>query len=296
MSELREELERHLHEYEQREALERAKATSENSENQPTTDENTATTVVVIQAPEGYSEQFAADFANLSPAWQEYLSQREHELAEQLTAFREKLQRYAGLENIYADRAEHLQKLGLSCIQDWLEGLAVLDAAMENNPQQTLALIASCYGLGRECPPPRCSEIPAFVFARLGKLERDYADMSAYLHHQKSREQEELIRMFAAQKDADGQPQHPYFDELKPQVLKLLDNGTAFDVADAYEKAKWLNPFVREELIKAKISSQSAEAQKAKKASFAPKGKAEAPEKELTLREEIQKNMAAFIG
>ena len=65
--------------------------------------------------------------------------------------------------------------------------------------------------------------------------------------------------------------------------------------AEAYEKALWLNPEVRNELISKTINTKAADAQKAKDAAFLPKGKAKEPQKELTLREEIAKNMAAFL-
>lgn len=105
----------------------------------------------------------------------------------------------------------------------------------------------------------------------------------------------DVVTMFGNQTDVNGRPLHPYFEEVKQQVFNLLQNGMAQDVSQAYEQALWTHPAVREELIKQKISSSAAEAQKAKQASFAPKGKAEAPAKELTLREEIAKNMAAFM-
>ena len=297
MNELREELERHLKEYEAQNAENQEMTTAVIGKESPADENNTViSTVAVVHAPQGYSEEFAADFANLSPEWQAYLAQREDEWKQQTEEINNRLKQYAGLEEIYARRAENLKTAGFAQMQDWLLGLTVLDAAMEENPEKTLALIASCYGLNKiNDAAHRYTDIPPEVIERIGKLERDYVDLTSYLQSQKDHEQAQIIRMFASQKDENGTLQHPYLDAVGSQMLALLNNGTAFDVADAYEKATWINPFVRHELIKKIISSQCTEAQKAQKAAFAPKGKTTAPERELTLREEIQKNMAAFL-
>lgn len=297
MNELREELERHLKEYEAQNAANQEMATAVVTEEYPSDEECAAVSALtVVHAPDGYSEEFAADFVNLSPKWQTYLSQREDEWKQQIEKINNNLKQYAALEEIYARRAENLKTVGFAHMQDWLLGLTVLDAAMEENPEKTLSLIASCYGLEKANDAAhRYADMPSEVIERIGKLEREYVDLTTYLQSQKDKEQAQIIRMFASQKDADGKLQHPYFDAVGTQMLALLNSGTAFDVADAYEKATWINPFVREELIKKIISSQCTEAQKAQKAAFAPKGKSTAPERELTLREEIQKNMAAFL-
>ena len=102
--------------------------------------------------------------------------------------------------------------------------------------------------------------------------------------------------MFGGQTDEDGKPLHPHFDEVEQIVFNLLNSGAVKDVSEAYKQALWLHPTLRTKLIDKTISIQTTEAQKAKKAGFTLKGKSKAPERELTLREEIEKNMAAILG
>ena len=103
------------------------------------------------------------------------------------------------------------------------------------------------------------------------------------------------IQAFGGQKDEKGELLHPYFDLVYQSMKSLLQNGLAASLEDAYKQAIWLNADIRKELIAQKINSEAEEAQKAQKAAFSPKGKAKAPERPLTLREEIEKNMAAFM-
>ncbi|MBO6281502.1 MAG: hypothetical protein J6N49_03105 [Alphaproteobacteria bacterium] len=257
--------------------------------------ENPTETVAIIIAPKGYTEKFADDFKNLPQEWQVFLSEREASTDAKLNDYAEKLQNYQSLDELFEQNKQRLKNLGIEKMQDWLTGLAWLDKQIEEHPAKTLQAIAAIYGVKAEFPQIRNKQPEPEVVARLCQLEHQYRDLTSYLQNQDKQRLADLIRMFGRQTDQSGNLLHPYFDEVKQQVFALLNSGAAADIEQAYENALWLNPSTRARLVQKTINAQTAEAEKAKKAAFAPKGKAEKTERPLTLREEIAKNMAALM-
>jgi len=251
--------------------------------------------VIHIEAPAGYAPEFAEDFKNLTPKWQEYLGKREKETAGRLEEFANKIAGYKWLDDIYANSKERLDNEGVASARDWLSGLAYIDEKMGSNPLETLLCLAKFYGIdlnsGKSCgPADRSGEI----LSRISQIERKYGELIAVLAERNAADFENRLKMFGMQTDVYGKPLHPYFFELLPQIRKLLSGGIGGDIEEAYNKALWMNAEIREKLVSQQINLRAAEAQRAKKAAFAPKGKTKAPERELTLREELEKNMAAF--
>ena len=252
-------------------------------------------TVAVIVAPKGYTEKFASDFKNLPSEWQVFLSEREANNEAEISDYANKLQNYRSLEELFEQNRQRLHNLGIEKMQDWLAGLAWLDKQIDDHPAKTLQAIATIYGVKADFPQLKNKQPEPEVVARLCQLEHQYRDLTSYLQNQDTQRLVDLIQMFGRQTDPDGNLLHPYFDEVKQQVFALLNSGAADGIEQAYESALWLNPSTRAQLVQKTINAQTAEAEKAKKAAFATKGKNEKTERPLTLREEIAKNMAALM-
>lgn len=249
-----------------------------------------------ITAPVGYDEKFASDFKNLPVEWQDFLCRREAEQEQKLNECNERLSGYQSLEKQFEQDRERLYVRGFQKVQDWLKALVDVDEALDSNPAETVQAIAAVYGVPVNVPQ-RCGvPVSPEMVARLCNLERSYHNLTEYLQGLQKQRLIDSIRMYGRQTDADGKVLHPHFDEVKNDVFGLLSCGLVDDVDEAYQQALWLNPKVRTELIAQHINSKTIEAEKAKKAAFAPKGKTQAPQRALTLREELEKNMAALLG
>jgi len=102
------------------------------------------------------------------------------------------------------------------------------------------------------------------------------------------------ISNFISAKDNEGNFLHPHFLLVKDEMFALLNSGVAFDFETAYEKALWLNPQTRGQLINKQseenLQALADEAHKAKEAGFSPQGK---PGKEdyshMTTREILER-------
>ena len=166
--------------------------------------------------------------------------------------------------------------------------------AMEKYPLRTIQAIAEYYGVKVEFPNHRGVKAPSEILNRLEQLEHG---INALQHHFREEENERFVKEFAnfgKECDEEGCPKHPFFDEVKEQMAEMIKNGYVSSFDEAYSKAIWLNPLVREKLISKQIEVRADQTQKAQNAAFAPKGKAAAPLKILSLREELEKNMAKF--
>lgn len=291
MSKLREEIER---QFKANGLLPEVKEQTQNQE-PPADDQSQEQVAVTVMVPKSYQEKFAEDFKNLPQEWQDFLSQHEEILEKQLSDYALHLAAYQKLEELFSKNAKRLKNEGFEKIQDWLEGLVYVDTSLNERPAETIQALAAVYGVKADIPQRRGEPVSEDTVARLHKLEHNFHNLAEYLHKFQAQRLFENLHMFGRQRDAEGNLLHPYFDAVKEQMLEMLSNGAARDIDEAYNSSLWLNPLVREELINKQISSKAAEAEKAKKAAFAPKGKTEEPQRELTLREELEKNMAALM-
>ena len=292
MSELRKEIERQF----------RAHGLLSDAENKDFSPETKAAAITenaaqaeTVVAPPAYPEEFASDFKNLPEKWQAFLCERETENKNKITECTAKLDAYGVLETLFGNRSTRLKEKGVNTITQWLQGLAWLDEAMDINPAETLGAIASVYGVDLHTARQQQAVIPPAVIARVCQLERDYRDLTSYLHETENRNFQNALNAFGRQTDGDGNLLHPYFEQVRQDICDLLNCRADCDIETAYAKALWLNPSVRKELIQKQIDSEADAAAKSKQAVFAVKGKAEQPERALTLRETIAKNMAKYV-
>ena len=278
MSKLREEIERRLKESGMFDNTAPAEDAPKPDEDAP---QDTAPTseINALQAPQSFDAKFAADFANLSPEWQHFLRTHEDQVIQTLASCADQLKQYAELEQMYRAHCANIHAEGKQKLAEWLAGVAEIDTRLQQNPAETLRALGVCYGVNLQVVQPTNDQLTNEVVGRLCELERSYHSLKDFIQQQQNQRLNDMVQLFGRQTDASGALLHPYFEAVKAQVFELLQTGSAHDVGEAYEKALWLNPEVRAELIKKKISSQAIDAQRAKEAAFAPHGKTQAPQK-----------------
>jgi hypothetical protein len=65
---------------------------------------------------------------------------------------------------------------------------------------------------------------------------------------------------FTAAKSGDGKPAHPYADECKAEMADAIRANPNLSYAEAYERAKWINPGVRQRILDAEAQGRAAAA------------------------------------
>ena len=248
-----------------------------------------------VAAPADFEPEYAAAFGELSPKWQKYLSKREEKLKAERQELSAKIGLLDSLKNLDGEFQKRKAENNIHSLREWLEGLAFIDEQMHHRPVETLSAIAQVFNVKAQFSETPQAETTDRILKRLSELDSSFHSLRDYLQQRQSADFNSQLQTFGTQKDENGRRLYPYFETVYNQMRSLLQSGLAAGFEDAYKKAVWLNADVRKELIAKQISSEAEDARKAQKAAFSPKGKAKAPERPLTLREEIEKNMAAFM-
>lgn len=272
-----------------RETLEEAYASAEPQSQEPqtvATDENNnpapAETVEVIPAPNSYKQEFKDSFNTLTPEWQKYLSAREKEVEQGLSRARNQ---YSWVDKVYNDRKDNLISQGFNNVQEYFNTLVSIADALDKNPADTITQLQSIYGIGSDNNP---------LQKQIQELSNRLNQQQGYLQQKENERLQNELNTFINAKDEKGNLVHGYFEEVKPEMVKIIQSGLANNFEDAYNKAIWQVEAVRNKIIaektNANISKQQAVATAAKTASFDPTSKTEPAPKTYDLREELERN------
>ena len=100
------------------------------------------------------------------------------------------------------------------------------------------------------------------------------------------------VERFVNAADEAGNLKHPFYQNVKDEMKRILKSGAANDLQEAYAKAVWATPETRDKMIEDRIDAileEKIEAVKrAKDASLLANSKAAQKPKELSLREELE--------
>lgn len=260
-------------------------ATTSENNNEPAPAEPTE----VITAPNSYKQDFKDSFNQLPTEWQKYLATREKEVEQGLSKARNQ---YSWVDKVYNDRREALAAQGYNSAQDYINDLVLISDALAKDPTATLEALRSNYGIeanGRENNA---------LQRQLMALQQTVNQQQSYLNAQRQESIVNALNAFMNAKDESGNAKHIYFDDVRDEMVALLKSGLAKDYEDAYNQAVWRVESVRNKMIaaqaKAELEQKTATAQKAKTAAFEPTSKTEGTPKKLSLREELERNMAMF--
>lgn len=260
-------------------------ATTSENNNEPAPAEPTE----VITAPNSYKQEYKDSFNQLPTEWQKYLATREKEVEQGLSKARNQ---YSWVDKVYNDRREALAAQGYNSAQDYINDLVLISDALAKDPTATLEALRSNYGI--EASGQENNALQRQLMA----LQQTVNQQQSYLNAQRQESIVNALNAFMNAKDESGNAKHIYFDDVRDEMVALLKSGLAKDYEDAYNQAVWRVESVRNKMIaaqaKAELEQKTATAQKAKTAAFEPTSKTEGTPKKLSLREELERNMAMF--
>lgn len=252
-------------------------ATSENNNTAP------AEPVEIINAPNSYTKEAKDWFNTLPHENQKYLAEREKQFEQGLSRARNQ---YAWVDKAYNDRKDNLVKQGFNSAQEYYDTLVSIADSLEKDPNGTIAQLQSIYGIGNDNALQR----------QLSDLQQRVTEQQNYLKQQENKRAMSEYEAFVNAKDENGNPKHGYLEDVKADMVTLLNSGLAKTLEDAYNQAIWRVETVRNKIIeekaKSNVAQATATAQKAKTAAFEPSAKADATPKKRGLREELEHNFA----
>ena len=251
-------------------------ATSEDNQTAP------AEPAEIITAPNSYTKEAKDWFATLPHENQKYLADREKQFEQGLSRARNQ---YSWVDKIYNDRKDALSG-NYENAQAYINDLVLISDALDKDPASTIEQLKQYYGLNG-------SQDNALQ-RQLSELTAKLNEQQRYLDSQRQERTVQEYQEFVNAKDDKGNSKHPYFEEVKSEMINLLKAGMAKNLDDAYNQAIWRVEDIRNKIIAsqtgARLEQKATEAQKAKAASFDPTSKKEATPKVLSLREELERN------
>lgn len=145
---------------------------------------------------------------------------------------------------------------------------------LQSDPQGTILRLAKDYGVDLNA----ALQDQPYVDEYTQRLERELQEVKQSIQSQQLSAQQqqyqsivEQARAFEFETDAEGNRKHPYVAEVANDMLALVYSGRAQSWADAYERAVWMNPEIRQ-----KVMAQQAQAEKLQRSEQARKAKAAA--------------------
>ena len=217
-----------------------------------------------LAPPHGWTPAAKAAYAKLPPEVQEAVARREVEINNGFA----KLKEYKGLDQ-YAEMAKSSgttlkeafdrYKAAEDLLdRDFRGGVAQLCEMYGVHPMQLAQEFASMFG-GQQGGQPGPQGQPQPGDPQVGLLARELAGIKEFvrtLSTEREQQEREGINTFVQQFSQDKL----YFEDVRKDMAHLIRTGQANDLNDAYDKACWMNPQIRDLLIKEQAAPQVAEA------------------------------------
>lgn len=207
-----------------------------------------------IRPPASWSAQAKADFAALPPHIQKEVSKREGDIDKGFRERAEQLKRYEPLESVIAP---HRQKWAVAGVDEATAVKQLLAASdwLERDPQGAMVYLAKQYGvniasLGQGAGPQPGAGNTGQPQAQPDPVASEIQALKAEVAALRQGREQETQQTYVSQIEAfAADPANLYFENVKPQMAKLLQSGLVETLPEAYERAIWSDPSIRPILL-----------------------------------------------
>ena len=251
------------------------------------TDAPPATASIPSGPPPGWSPESKAFFNSLPPDHpiRMDVAKRETEISDGFKKYSDDAKRYTEIEQVLAPARSTYQRAGVQSDAEAINRLLTWEAQIRNNPAQAIPALARQYGLdlasiaqnpGSHQPPQDAS-----ITQQLQQLvQQAVQPVQSEMQRIQTERAASEIAQFSTGKD--------YFEKVKATMGKLMAQGAATDLNQAYQMATWNDPEIRAELIQKELDGKLAanqqaqqeqvqRSQSARKAAISPSNRAPAP-------------------
>lgn len=200
-----------------------------------------------LAPPKTWRAEALAKWETLPPEVQREVLKREEDIFKGLESYKADAQVGRSLNQVLSPYMPMLQQAGVNPLQQIESLMQAHHGLATGTPEQKQRFFSE---LARAYNVPLSGELvgeePPFVDPQVAALQKEIAALKSKTS---AREQQEAATLRATlQKEIDAfaaDPKNVYFDEVATDIAALLKSGTASTLAEAYEKAIWLNPATR---------------------------------------------------
>ena len=197
----------------------------------------------VIDAPISWSAEQKAKWATLPPDTREYIAQRDKESHDAISRAGQQIKAFEPIREVIERFGESFQRNGLQPHEGIARMMAV-EKMLEQNAPAAIKEIARAYGVNlqgesEQTATPESQRV-AELEARLAKTE---SHLTAQARQQMTAENNALAREIA-----DFAKDKPHFESVRKVMAGLMTSGAAETMQDAYDKAIYSDPTIRQSL------------------------------------------------
>lgn len=194
-------------------------------------------------APNSWKAEMREKFAALSPDVQDYIESREKQMSAGLEKDRSDANMGRTMRDIMTPYQSMLKAQGVDepkAVQTLLNAHYKLSNGSATEKSAYFAQLAKSYGIEQNAAPQAQENIDPAIRALQEELSGIRQNLSS--SHQRAFD-ETKARMARDVEAFASAPEHPHFDDVAEDIVKMLSAG--YDLDTAYEKAVWANPTTR---------------------------------------------------
>jgi hypothetical protein len=233
-------------------------------------DDDSEEEIAPIDPPANWPQQEQAFFKELPPQLQHaYLDRARHMMADYTRKTQEIARARQGIADIERAISPHVQKWALNGMgpSQAIQQLIALSDFATTRPQEFIEYFANLRGIDLNAVVQKDQQPDEYIDPQVAVLRQQLAGVQAQMNQtmqaqqyaQQVAQQQQYVQAyeltngnienFASQTGQDGQPLYPYFNDLEEDMAAELNSGRAQTLHEAYERAKWANPYTRSKLL-----------------------------------------------
>lgn len=238
---------------------------------------------IAAVAPHHWSEADKLLFSKASPEIQQRWIARDAELQrgydakfQEVAGFRRERDQYDQILNPFK---RDLELRGISAPQ-FIQSLVGGHKYLQESPREALLWLAQTYGVDPKLlaqPQEGVDPKYAQLEQRLNQVTGQFESYTTQAQQAAHAEKLNRVTTFADEKGADGQPAHPFFDEVAGDILALMKATPGMALDTAYTKAVRMNDAVYERVQLQRTQTTQAAKDQAAKATVDKARRAAAP-------------------
>lgn len=216
-----------------------------------------------IEPPHSWSAEAKAKWASVPPDLQAVIAKREADAHQAITRSGEQIAAFKPLGEVIDKFAETFQRNGLPPHEGVARMLAV-EQWLGSDPQAAVVEIAKAYGVdlrrlagdqpaaaeGTSQPGAQPDPLVSTLQSQQAALVKEVNQLKSYLTAQQraqhESEQSALSRQIA---DFAKDPKFPHFEAVRKTMAKLMEADDGLSMTDAYERATYAIPDIRNRIL-----------------------------------------------
>jgi hypothetical protein len=212
-----------------------------------------------IAPPQHWPNDFKEQFEKMDATGQHLFMKRYKDLEGDYTKKTQSLAKYRkrqeSFDEIMKPHMDDFSRAGMDEVGA-IRQLLSAHNYLKTDPKQAIQWLAKNYGVDISEVGVDSTEEDDYSDPQVKALQQQVAQLQGFLNQQQQTQMQSvqhntqsMIDQFANEKNTDGSPKHPHFDNVRDRMGVLIQSNQAPDLATAYEMSIYSDPKLRQEMM-----------------------------------------------